>query len=312
MNCKKAGLAFLMLVVINYVVIALLCARAILVPGAGDIPIVPNLLISEGIVVVPVLLVTLLAKKGEPLNQILGFHRIKISTALMIILFTVLVMPLATLLNAVSMLFVDNQVAGLSGDIVNVPFLLMFFLMAIFGPFCEEVVFRGVIYHSYRHSRNLVLAVIWSAVLFGLMHMNFNQMPYAIALGIMMALLVEATGSTTSSFLLHMIFNGESVCMIFLEDRFFPEEFQQELANGGYTSQQLYAVISVMLIVATVCTALAFCLLNRIAENEGRHHFLQVVWGTRHNHAERIVTVPLIVAVILSLVYMIANAIMGI
>ena len=156
-----------------------------------------------------------------------------------------------------------------------------------------------------------MLAVVWSAILFGLMHMNFNQAPYAIALGIMMALVVEATGSTTMSFLVHMIFNGESVCALFLEKNILPSGDFQAALEESYTADQLMALIAVMLVVASVSTLLAFCLLNRIAENEGRHHFLKVVWGTRHNHAERIVTIPLVIAVVLCLIYMVLTAMLG-
>lgn len=298
-----------MLIVIHYLVVIALNVYYYLNPTTGDVNIILNLVLSESIVLLPVLAVTMITKKETSLKELLGFHKIKISTVLMIVVFSFLIMPLATLLNAISMLFVDNEVADLSGSILHVPFLLVFFTMAIFGPLCEEIVFRGIIFHSYRRSRNLVYAVLASAVLFGLMHMNFNQAPYAIALGIMMALLVEATGSTTSSFIVHMIFNGETVVVLFLEEKLFPGALQQVL-NEAYTKEELLTTISVALISATICTTLALCLLNRIAENENRHHFLQIVWETRHNHKEQIITPTIIIAVVLCLVYMIAEAVL--
>ncbi|MDE7359939.1 MAG: hypothetical protein K2N39_11030, partial [Lachnospiraceae bacterium] len=81
-----------------------------------------------------------------------AFHRVKISTLLMIALCTFLIMPLVTVLNTLTMFFTDNAVAALEGDIVSTPFPAMLFMIGIFGPFCEEFVFRGVIYRRYRRS----------------------------------------------------------------------------------------------------------------------------------------------------------------
>ncbi len=38
---------------------------------------------------------------------------------------------------------------------------------------------------------------------FRTLHLNFNQMPYAVYLGIVFALMVEATGSIYTSMLMH-------------------------------------------------------------------------------------------------------------
>ena len=57
-------------------------------------------------------------------------------------------------------------------------------MMALFGPFCEEFCFRGVVYRGYLKSGNVTGAVLLSSLLFGLMHMNFNQAPYAFALAL--------------------------------------------------------------------------------------------------------------------------------
>ena len=65
--------------------------------------------------------------------------------------------------------------------------------------------------------------VLLSSLLFGLMHMNFNQAPYAFALGVAMAVLVEATGSLWSSVLMHVIFNAQSVLLMYFYQHFMPE-----------------------------------------------------------------------------------------
>ena len=69
----------------------------------------------------------------------------------------------------------NNAVNSISGEVLAVPFPIMLFLMGMFGPFCEEFVFRGMILRGHKKSGSVFWAIFWSSLLFGLMHMNFNQ-----------------------------------------------------------------------------------------------------------------------------------------
>lgn len=68
---------------------------------------------------------------------------------------------------------------------------------------------RGVVYRAYR-KKSPVLAWILSALLFGLLHMNLNQMPYAFFLGIIMVVMMEASDSLITSMCIHFFVNGIS------------------------------------------------------------------------------------------------------
>lgn len=228
----------------------------------------------------------------------------------MTILFTILIIPLSTLANAISMLFVDNTVESIAGDVLDVPFIVMFFLMAVFGPFCEELVFRGAFFRGFRKSGNIFGAVMLSSLLFALMHMNFNQAAYALLLGVMMALAAEATGSTVTSFIVHMIFNGQSVCIMYLSDRFMPETLEAEI-EAGYSGQEWLLVIAVYLLLSVICTAIAFCVLTWMAANEGKANFLRTVWATRKNRWEKLWSVWLVIGIVIALAYMIFEAVIA-
>lgn len=219
----------------------------------------------------------------------------------MTVLYTFLLMPLTTLANAISMIFVDNTVANLSGDILNVPFVVMFTIMAVFGPFCEEVVFRGAFFRGFRKTGNIFGAIVISGILFALMHMNLNQAAYALLLGTMMALLAEAAGSTWAPFIVHFIFNGQSVCLLFLEDKLVPELMEEELESFG--GSELMFAIAVYLLLAVVCTSIAFCVVTWIASNEGKQNFLRTIWASRKNRSGRLWSVCLAIGVALALVY---------
>lgn len=141
---------FLTIILVHFGVIAfLIFGGALLLPDS----LVLSFFLSQGILVVPTIIFLLIYERREPHPfEAAGFHEVKVSTVLMIILCTFLIMPLVTVLNALTMFFTDNAVAALEGDIVSTPFPVMLFMIGIFGPFCEEFVFRGVIYRSYRRS----------------------------------------------------------------------------------------------------------------------------------------------------------------
>ncbi len=306
MNSAKSGRAFLAFVIVDILFVTAIYAVVLSGGSVPDLDFAQNILLSESIVLLLILFMALIQKeKGTRINDFLSFHKIRFTTILLVILYTFLCMPLANFMNAVSMLFVDNVVGQVAGEVADMPFWLMFLTMAMFGPMCEELAFRGVIYHGYRRSRNLVGAVIASALAFGIMHMNFNQLGYDFALGVMMALLMEATGSIWATFIMHMVFNGQSVMTLFAEKMMYGAEIFDQADSFG--TNDLLVAIGIYAVIATVCTTLAVYLLNAIAEREGRHHFLQVVWNTRHNKAERLVTPAFVTAVVLAVIFMITE-----
>lgn len=312
MNSKRVGISFLLLVVLQFAA-GFGIGMYYMLTGAGDIHITANLILAQIMNAGPVFLVILIGrKKGDPekiFADVLGFKPVKISTALMTILFTILIMPLSTLANAVSMLFVDNAVESIMGGVLDVPFPVMFFLIAVLAPFSEELVFRGAFFRGFRKSGNIFGAVMLSAVLFALMHMNFNQAAYAVLLGIMMALAAEATGSTTTSFIMHLFFNGQSVCMMYLGDRIAPEIFEGEIGTAAFGTQEMLLVIAVYLLLAVVCTAIAFCVLTWMAANEGKQNFLRTVWESGKVRREKLWSVWLVIGIVLALAYMTFEAV---
>lgn len=310
MNSKGVGVSFFVLVIVDFLV-AFGMVFYYAAGGTGEIGITENLIVSQLINITPVLFMILLGRRKygaeRVFTDVLGFRHIKISTALMTILYTVLVIPLSTLANMISMIFVDNVVGELAGDVLDVPFAIMFLLMAVFGPFCEEAVFRGAFFRGLRKSGNIFGAVIMSSLLFAAMHLNLNQAAYAFVLGIMMALAAEATGSTMTSFIMHLIFNGQSVCLMYLSDRFLPGFLEEEL-QMDYTAREMFLTLSTYLQISLACTVLAVCVLSWMAANEGRRHFLKIVWASRKNHREKIGSVWLVMGLMLAFVYMIAMA----
>lgn len=310
MNSKKVNWLFLSIILTEFAVVGLILVLAIAFGVRFNLGIAQNLILSEMMLFLPALIFALASLRGagpSGLNGMLGFHKIKISSFFMVILFTFLIMPMTTAINAISMIFVDNAVTAISGDVLKMPFPVMLFLMGIFGPFCEEFVFRGVIYRGYKNSGPVFWSIFWSSLLFGLMHLNFNQAAYAIAIGIMFALLVEATGSLWSSSIAHMVFNSQQVCLMYIINYLMPDAYSKGGADNALTKENLIAVIGPYLVVAVIGTALAVCVLVWLAKNEGREIALKNIWRFRKSRGGYLVSVPLIIAIVLCLAYMSLN-----
>ena len=345
---------FLTIILVHFGVVAFL------IFGGGFLldSIVLNFLLSQGILIVPTLIFLLVFERRarQPVAQmpimtgapqmpmpgmvnappaprpfVAAFHRVKISTLLMIALCTFLIMPLVTVLNTLTMFFTDNTVAAMEGDIISTSFPVMLFMIGIFGPFCEEFVFRGVIYGSYRRHgeygynmcyknarNNGISAILLSAFLFGLMHLNFNQALYAFAIGIFLALLVEAAGSLWASAFCHMFFNSCQVVLMYVSGSILESVYGQAVNETAekLSTQDLLAALSVYLVIASVMTPIAGCVIVWIAKNEGRQGAFKELFRVRSSisespHRDYLLSVPLIIAVVLCLGYMSLELFLG-
>lgn len=84
--------------------------------------------------------------------------------------------------------------------------VLMFFSTAVVPAFVEELMFRGMVYANLR-PYGKGIAIMISALLFGLMHQNAGQLLYATAAGIVLAVVYEMTSSFWCCVLLHFFNN---------------------------------------------------------------------------------------------------------
>ena len=300
MNSKKANRLFLSVVLMHFVLIF------ILIVGSQffSLGLVSNLLVSQLIILLPACVSLLFNKKRICISD-LGFRKIRISTVLLTIVYTLLCMPLVTVVNAISMLFVENTVVAISSDILALPFPVSLLIIAMVGPFSEEFVFRGIMYNSYRKDGNALGAVLLSALVFGFMHMNLNQAGYAFVIGIALALLMIATGSIWAPIVMHFIINAQSVCMMYITEYFMPGSLAEEAA--AMTKEDLLMTIGIYSIIAAITTVLAICLLIFIADREGHKEELRNLLGKEEN-AKRRITPALVVALVIALIYMIIEA----
>ena len=278
--------------------------------------IIESLLLSQLIVLVPAVLF-LFGTKTDP-GRLIAHNRPKFTTALLVVVFTFLCMPAIIAVNAFSMLFVDNEVAGIQSYMLSVPWWQILLMVGIIGPVSEEFVFRGVIYHGYKTSQRFVGSMLLSALLFGLTHLNFNQMSYAVLVGIVSVLLLEGSGSIFYSMLFHICINTTNVVQMLVQKAQGTIMSQEEsMAYIERTMQMPYkqalaVSVSVYAVIAAGATALAGCLLYLIVKKENRvQHMQQLLHGNTGEKRTKLISVPLVISVVLCLLYMTADVFWG-
>lgn len=307
MNAKKANWAFLFMI-IAYIAVEILAA--FFLPSAANNIILSNLLVEIAFFI-PILIPMLISREKI---TFLEFHKIKPGSVLMIGLYTFLTTPLISLFNIISQFWVENEVTSMmySYQIANMSLLPLWLSIGVVAPVFEEVICRGAVYRSYRRSGSAFKAMILSSVVFACLHMNFNQAAYAMVMGVLAVLLVEATGSLWSSILYHGLINGSNCLLMYFSLKTDPDILNQQ----AVTLDTLLYGTGLFLILAAAFTPFAFAVLVWIQKHEGREGTLGAIWTDRKWSPEpymnkkgkmkkdKLITVPLVLALILCLLVM--------
>jgi membrane protease YdiL (CAAX protease family) len=83
--------------------------------------------------------------------------------------------------------------------------LFIFVSFAVLAPLPEELLFRGVIYKSFRARTPTIPAVCLSSLVFAAAHMKLTGSSYTFALGLGSCLLYEYSGSLVPPIIMHML-----------------------------------------------------------------------------------------------------------
>lgn len=138
--------------------------------------------------------------------------------------------------------FLNNAFGTLSGkvpenDIANVisdiPIYLIFVVMVVIGPIVEELIFRKLMIDRLSIYGDR-MAILFTAVSFGLIHANLYQFFYATLLGILLGYVYTRTGNVKYTILIHMIINFMgSIVVLPVEDAVTEFYRLLELASAG-------------------------------------------------------------------------------
>lgn len=211
------------------------------------------LLISQSICYLPPLLFYFLHSK-KPIRQTLRLNPLGWKNMLLLISFAFAIQPLMSFLSYLTTLFFPNPVMDSAESVISGGLMPAIFSIAVFPAVFEELSFRGIFLSGYRFLGKWKRAFV-CALLFGLLHMNPQQLPYAFCVGFIFCFLVERTDSIWASILPHMLINGTTVYSMFSE----PDAYM-DAASNLLTGNEMELLASIGLMALLSLPTLAFLL----------------------------------------------------
>ena len=139
-----------------------------------------------------------------------------------------------------------------------------FLSIALLAPILEELLFRGAIEKRLLQQwENPWGGIVVSALIFGVIHANPAQIPFAFIMGLMFGWLYYRTGSLLPGIIGHVLNNSIAAVNMIL---YGPTTIEEQMENDG--------MMWLWLAIATVCSIIAAIWLNKHigatrAKNEG-------------------------------------------
>lgn len=187
----------------------------VLIPGMSDSFIT---LVSYPLIFIPAMIYALVMSRrnkkenlpSTPVDRFEGRKLGMAGTSLTVIIATlaiaVVIEPTALLLPPMPEVLEEAM-----NSLIKGPFLLNFISVAIFAPFFEEWLCRGIVLRGLLSKTNPTNAILTSAVFFAVIHLNPWQALPAFIMGILFGYVYYKTGSIRLTMLMHSANNTMSL-----------------------------------------------------------------------------------------------------
>ncbi len=155
-------------------------------------------------------------------DKIIQFEKAKKGTVLPFLLFGIGFCSFANIAMSYAASFFQSFGIDYNVDFGDNPrgvfgFLLTFIATAIVPALVEEFACRGIVLGLLK-KHGEAFAIITSSMVFGVMHGNFEQIPFAIMVGLILGYIYVKTGSIWVSIAVHCANNAVSVIFSYLEN----------------------------------------------------------------------------------------------
>ncbi len=170
--------------------------------------------------------------------------------------FSMLANTVSDLMNTNLEMFGLKNTVNFSNEVNSVPEVLLYAVStAVVPAFAEEFAFRGILMGSLRKYGD-VFAIIVSSVMFGAMHGNVVQIPFAFMLGLMFGFVDCKTNSVFPSIGIHFLNNFYAVITDILQNN--TDIDKSAVAGINYFICVLFCVLGVLSFLYVVKTQKGF------------------------------------------------------
>lgn len=237
-----------------------------------QLPMEYSVIVTEVLFLVIPAIIYLIAAK-LPVKKTLKLNTLSLPAIMICLLIGILLYPMSLFLGTLAQLFFHNYLQDAVLTMQSMPLWAFILTIAVTPAICEELAMRGVVFSGYGRI-NMKKAALMNGLLFGILHLNFQQFFYAFLIGVILAYMVDSTRSLYSSMLAHFACNGVSALISYFALKLMTSNPGGEIEN--ITSLPTAAIIIsliVQFIIFAVClTAIIFLikLLYSITRNRMR------------------------------------------
>ena len=252
--------------------------------------------------------IVLLIFRRKDFIQTFHIRKLTIPSVLLLVVVGVLMIPIMAFVNGISLLFTENAAASVMESMASeYTWVSMISIMALTPAVFEELIYRGVFFGGLRKA-GLLISVLTSAFLFGLMHMNVNQFCYAMVMGMMMAMIVEVTGSLFSTMIIHFTVNATTTTMAYLLGK-TGTKMAGAASNTASVSMigilfaiMLYGVISIFALACIIALLYVICIAEKRTEVfQGFNPFCKKIIRKKEPN-ENVFSIPMIIGILICII----------
>jgi membrane protease YdiL (CAAX protease family) len=156
---------------------------------------------------------------GAGIAAYLGLKRINWKTLLVLVLITAAYLALSTLVN--NYFHVEENDTKTLVDIYHTSVwpILLWIMVVVFAPICEESVFRGFLFEGFRRSRlGLIGTIVVTSMVWTILHAGYSvsSLGAIFIFGLVLGVVRYKTGSLWGTMLMHAFYNTVGMTLIAL------------------------------------------------------------------------------------------------
>lgn len=235
-----------------------------------------TIIIQVGIMcLVPFTLYMIFFKKGlKKTFKFIGFKKISLKSVFIAIgigcLAFVFNLIVSTVFNGIIGFLGYNPVTGGGTEYTSFfVFLSSLFFVAVLPGIFEEIAHRGFMLRSYIKDLGYKRALIYSSILFGLVHLNVGQVFYAIVMGFLIGSTAIVSGSIFPAMIVHFMNNAINVYLAYaMQNDLVGHGFYDGINSFLQNNSIGFTFITAFVFIAVLMSFISILILQLFKENK--------------------------------------------
>lgn len=247
---------------------------------------------------IPVIIYLIVTK--VPVKETLHLNKMNGRTFGIVILIAFLNIPIVSFCANLSQLIFHNFAQDAITKISSLNLVTMVLILAVTPAICEELAMRGIVFSGYKNI-DIKKAAIINGIFFGILHMNPQQLSYALPLGIIFTYVLYVTDSIFATMICHFILNCTSTVLSYVITRI--STIDTSAVSKVTLSQRLFSIV-ILFGMAAACLVTVIILIKQLAIINGKDLKKNTKYTDRAS-SEKVMNWPVYASIAIFIVFMV-------